>query len=101
MHKNGASEVVNIFKELNPIKEEIGCIFPHASSKSAWAECAAECDVEDKMYYVYPKYGNLVSASVPAGIYLAEQENKIQRGDNLVGWVGSAGMSFSAYSLVF
>lgn len=32
------------------------------------------------------------------GVALAWQNGQIQRGDRLAGWVGSAGMSFAAYS---
>ena len=51
--------------------------------------------VADKMFYVYPDYGNLVSASVPAGMALAEQQGLLNRGDTVACWVGSAGMAFS------
>ena len=76
-------------------------IFPHASSKQAWAQGADTCGVEDKLFYVYPEYGNLVSASVPAGIALASEQGKIQRGDPIVIWVGSAGMSFAVAGFTF
>jgi 3-oxoacyl-[acyl-carrier-protein] synthase III len=42
----------------------------------------------------------VVSASVPAGIALAKEKGEIQRGDRLVTWVGSAGMSFSVCSFL-
>jgi acyl-CoA:acyl-CoA alkyltransferase len=42
----------------------------------------------------------VVSASVPAGIALAKEGGEVRRGDRLVTWVGSAGMSFSACSFV-
>lgn len=95
MHQMGTPEVINILSKLSLNKDKIKMIFPHASSKQAWAHCAEVCEVADKMYYVYPDYGNLVSASVPAGISLALQQNKISYGDKLVAWVGSAGMSFA------
>lgn len=98
MHSMGTPEVIDIFKKLTISKDVIKKIYPHASSKQAWGYCAEVCGVEDKMYYVYPKYGNLVSASVPAGIALSWQEGQINRGDKLVLWVGSAGMSFSSIS---
>ena len=95
MHKLGTPEVINIFKKLSISKEKIRMVFPHASSEQAWAHCAEVCGVSDKMFYVYPQYGNLVSASVPAGMALAIQQKRIKKGDQIVIWVGSAGMSFA------
>lgn len=50
------------------------------------------------LHHVYPDYGNLVSASVPTSLALAWQDGLVTRGQRLAGWVGSAGMSFAAYS---
>ena len=99
MHDKGFSECIEVYNHLknkNAVK-----IFPHSSSKKAWHDGAAKCNVADKMFYVYPEYGNLVSASVPAGMFLAEKEGQIKKNDRLIGWVGSAGMSFSAFSFIY
>jgi hypothetical protein len=50
------------------------------------------------MHHMYPDYGNLVSASVPAGLAVAIADGLVRRGDRLAGGVGSAGMSFAAYT---
>ena len=99
MHERGAPEIVDIYQKLQ--NKSAHQIFPHASSKSAWEKCAVTCGVADKMFYVYPEYGNLVSASVPTGIYLAEKEGLISKGDSLTGWVGSAGMSFCSFNFTY
>lgn len=101
MHEFGFSECVDIFRKLEVDPASIVRVFPHASSKKMWADGALELGISEKMVYVYPEYGNLVSASVPAGIALAEQAGDIQRGERLAGWVGSAGMSFSSFSFEF
>lgn len=93
-------EAPRIFSKLRCPREEIRMVFPHAVSKKLF-EDAAKLVGSPPMYYVYPHYGNLVSASVPAGIYLAQKDTLIKRGDRLVGWVASAGMSFSAYSFIY
>ena len=101
MHEYGGQEIMKPFQSLETDVDKVAKIFPHASSKSAWAHYAEELDITDKMYYVYPKFGNLVSASVPAGIFLSEQENLVKRDDVLAGWVGSAGMSFAAFTFQY
>ncbi len=93
-------EAPKIFSHLSCPREEIRLVFPHAVSKKIFQDAAEKVGCPS-MYYVYPEYGNLVSASVPAGIYLARKENLFTRGDRLVGWVASAGMSFSAYSFIY
>ena len=53
------------------------------------------------MHHLYPEYGNLVSASIPAGLATAIEGGLVRRGDRLAGWVGSAGMSFCAYDFCY
>lgn len=96
MHQKGTPEVIKIFKKLSLPANKIKMIFPHASSKQAWAHCAEVCGVSDKVYYVYPEYGNLVSASIPAGISIAIKKGLIKKDDIIVAWTGSAGMSFAS-----
>jgi 3-oxoacyl-[acyl-carrier-protein] synthase III len=98
MHNSGTFEVRKIFEQLHMPVNEIRVIFPHTSSSKSWDEAAKPLGVEHLLYHVYPKYGNLVSASVPAAMALALAEGRFSRGDRIVGWVGSAGMSFAAYS---
>jgi len=95
MHQKGTPEVIKIFNKLSVPINDIKMVFPHASSKQAWAYCAKVCGISEKIYYIYPEYGNLVSASVPTGIALALEKKLIKKGDNIVAWVGSAGMSFA------
>jgi 3-oxoacyl-[acyl-carrier-protein] synthase III len=94
------SEALAVYKSLRCPWEDIRMVFPHAASKRTYEEHASLVG-SPSFYFVYPNYGNIVSASVPAGIDLARKENQIKRGDRLVGLVSSAGMSFSAYSFIY
>ncbi len=97
MNDHGTRELMRIYKLFNT--DGVKMIFPHTSSKSAWEACAEKSGAPaEKMHYLYPEYGNLVSASVPAGIVDAESKGLIQRGDKLMGWIASAGMAFSLFS---
>jgi acyl-CoA:acyl-CoA alkyltransferase len=98
---HGMSEAINIFRRLTTPRDSIKRIFPHASSKRDWDAGADVLGVRDLLFHIYPDYGNVVAASVPAGIALALERGEIARGDRLVAWIGSAGMSFSACSFVF
>lgn len=98
---HGTPEAIEVFRQLTVPRDSIKRVFPHASSKRDWDNGAHVLGIEDLLFHVYPEYGNIVSASVPAGIALASDRGEIQPGDRLVAWVGSAGMSFSACSFVF
>jgi 3-oxoacyl-[acyl-carrier-protein] synthase III len=91
---------IDVFRRLTIEHGSIRKIFPHASSKRDWDNGADVLGVRDLLFHIYPDYGNVVSASVPAGIALAKEKGEIRRGDRLVAWVGSAGMSFSVCSFL-
>jgi acyl-CoA:acyl-CoA alkyltransferase len=97
---HGMTAAIDIFKQLSIQRDSIKMIFPHASSKRDWDTGAEILGVRQLLFHIYPDYGNVVSASVPAGIALAKEKGEIRRGDRLVTWVGSAGMSFSACTFI-
>lgn len=97
--EHGREGIINVMNELI---EDVGvtdaaAIFTHASSKRDWDDFADELSLKHLLYPIYPRTGNLVSASIPGAISLALDEGTIKPGDDVVGWVGSAGMSFCAY----
>jgi 3-oxoacyl-[acyl-carrier-protein] synthase III len=95
LHDTAESETIKLFKTLSVEKSEIDIVFTHASSKNEWQKYGDIAGIGDKIYHIYQKTGNLVSASVPAAIVLALDEGKLKKGDRVFSWVGSAGMSFS------
>jgi acyl-CoA:acyl-CoA alkyltransferase len=97
---HGTVAAVDLFRRLTVDPGTIRKIFPHASSKRDWDNGARMLGVKQLMFHIYPDYGNVVSASVPAGIALAKESGEIRPGDRLVAWVASAGMSFSVCSFV-
>jgi acyl-CoA:acyl-CoA alkyltransferase len=98
LHAHAREPTVALLREILAEHANVKRIFPHASSFKEWDSFAGELGVTDRMHHMYPDHGNLVSASVPAGIADAVEAGLVQRGDQLAGWVGSAGMSFSAYT---
>jgi 3-oxoacyl-[acyl-carrier-protein] synthase III len=101
LHSNGEKEIIKLFKTLSINKKDIDIVFTHASSKTEWEKYGKLIDIDEKIYHIYQKTGNLISASVPAAISLALDEKKIKKGDRILSWVGSAGMSFNATYFVF
>jgi len=94
LHSAGELEAVKLFKKLSINTKDIDILFTHASSKTEWQKYADLVNIGDKIYHTYHKTGNLVSASIPSAISLAIDEGKLKKGDKILSWVGSAGMSF-------
>ncbi len=101
LYREGAQELIKLIQRLTIPLTDVRAIFTHASSKKGWHEGAEILGVQAITHNVFPDYGNLISASVPAAMALAIQNKQIRRGDRVVGCVGSAGMSFSVYSFIY
>jgi len=95
LHNYGMSDCLKVVKDNN-----VDIVFTHASSKSEWQRFANEVGLGEKIYHIYQDTGNLVSASIPASIKIALNNNKISKGNKILCWVGSAGMSFGSAKFV-
>ena len=81
----------------DPLKFDLW--FPHAASARLCAVAARSLGLGERLYSrVFPRYGNLVSASIPAAMAMAEQEGILVRGDRIVLSPASAGMSLALIS---
>ncbi len=101
LHEEGNPEIINVYHRLDVPKADIAAVYTHASSQREWSKMADEVGIGDRVWHIYSKTGNVVSASVPAAMASSIQAGKVKRGDRLMGWVGSAGMSFCAYSFIY
>jgi 3-oxoacyl-[acyl-carrier-protein] synthase III len=77
--------------------------FPHAASSESYLEVGQMIGLKREKNYidVYPKYGNLVSASIPVAMDMAIKENKLKRGDKVVLWPVSAGMVWCIAQFIY
>ncbi len=77
--------------------------FPHAPSKKIYEEYMPKFGVPvEKLYLkVYPQFGNLVSASIPVGLSLAQAEGNLKRNDPIALVPVSAGIVASLVQLKF
>ncbi len=101
MHEQGAAEAHAVFERLTVPLDEVKALFTHASSKRYWQRMADEAGLGSVVHHVFDRTGNIVSASVPTAISSALDRGVVRPGDRAVGWVGSAGMSFCAFTFVF
>jgi len=101
MHEAGHQEALDVLKRLDVPKEEAAMLVTHSSSRRYWQDMADEAGLGERIFHVFQETGNIVSASVPAALALASEQGRLRRGDRALGWIGSAGMSFSAFSFVY
>jgi 3-oxoacyl-[acyl-carrier-protein] synthase III len=77
-------------------------IFGHAASEKACQIAARRLGLPyEKLVSTHPRFGNTVSASVPVGMSLALQEDKLHRGDKTLIIIGSAGISVGFASFTY
>ncbi|AXK85889.1 3-oxoacyl-[acyl-carrier-protein] synthase III [Nocardia farcinica] len=100
MHEQGAADAHAVFERLDPPVGEVAALFTHASSQRYWQGMADKAGLGHAIHHVFERTGNVVSASVPAAIASALELGVLAPGERAVGWVGSAGMSFAAFSFV-
>lgn len=81
-------------EELSPQQADI--VFTHTSSSAAWRAATARHGLADKVYDLYPRTGNIVSASIPGALALAREEGRLNAGDEVLFLMGTAGMCFAA-----
>lgn len=87
---------------LAPYRDQIKLVFPHTGgSVPEYQKWAQACGFGDRMRYIFPQYGNVGSASIPAAIALHAGSGELRRGDQIGFWVGSSGMSFVASTFRF
>lgn len=77
--------------------------FPHASARTIYENMLPKYGVPRERIFlkVFPQFGNVVSASIPLGISLAQQGGVLTRGDSMAFVPVSAGMVASVVQTVF
>jgi 3-oxoacyl-[acyl-carrier-protein] synthase III len=101
MFSAAKSELTSLVRQLTVPLEEVAAIVPHAATSWEWEQGVRALGLDAPLLNVYPRFGNLVAASIPAGIACAVADHDIARGDRILCLSASAGMSFSAYSFVY
>ncbi len=97
------TKMKNLVKKAIEDIDEHDIWLPHAASSEAYLETGEILGIKKEKNYVevYPRYGNVVSSSLPLAIFLAESENKLKRGDKVVLWPASAGMVFCVAQFIY
>lgn len=70
----------------------VDCVLTHASEATGWQRWAESNGLSGVFHTLYPSVGNVVSASIPAGLAQAVHEGKLKAGGGLYLYVASSGM---------
>jgi 3-oxoacyl-[acyl-carrier-protein] synthase III len=94
--------MIDVLKKISHHFDDIKAIYAHTGGDVyAYEKWAKEGGAAGKIKYLFPKYGNIGSLSMPASIALDVSSGEIERGDKIGCWVGSSGMSFTSYVLTY
>ncbi|MEQ2009538.1 MAG: 3-oxoacyl-[acyl-carrier-protein] synthase III C-terminal domain-containing protein, partial [Limisphaerales bacterium] len=99
LHDHLSVELPKVINHLDLTAVDV--VFTHASSRTDWQKYCDDAGIGSKVYHIYQDTGNLVSASIPTAMHSAIRDGRLHRGDRVLLWVGSAGMSFASVSFVY
>jgi len=76
---------------------------PHTASRAAYEEIWAQLGNPPEALFtsVYPRFGNVVSASIPVGLCLAQEEGRLREGDSIAMIPASAGIVAAVVQFTF
>lgn len=98
----GGPGMSDILKTLEPEYDSIKTVFCHTGGPPReFQKLAESANAGHLIKYIYPEFGNVGSASIPASLVHFEGKGEIERGDKLAGWVASSGFAFSAFSFIY
>ncbi len=101
LHDHLAEEMPALIRNAGAAVAQARAVFTHSSSTPAWTRIGQQHGFAEKIFHVYPETGNIVSASIPAAMALAQKAGKLSKGDPVMCLMGSAGMSFALGQFVF
>lgn len=98
----GLEGIVNFIKQEYPNRDAIRWWFPHAASSEMCRLADRRLGLNGRVFNdVFPRYGNLVSASIPAALNMALSDGRLLRGQRIVLCPVSAGMSQALVEFTF
>lgn len=96
LSREAVRSMVAFIQDVYQDRDGIDVWFPHAMAGPLLFDTAKKLAVEQKLYGgVFARYGNIISASIPAAIFLSVQEGRLVRGNTFVLCPATAGMAFA------
>ncbi len=90
-----------VMKDVDNIRDA-DIVIPHTQTYHPYLEMMDFLKVpREKLYSVYPKYGNLVSSSLPTGIADAIENGSLKRGDKAFLLIPASGLTMATCSFTY
>lgn len=96
LHRHLPLEISHLLKAANLSSRDVDIVFTHTSSSTEWHAATCRHGLANKIYDIYPRTGNIVSASIPCAMARAKEDGRLKYGDRVLFLMASAGMSFAA-----
>jgi 3-oxoacyl-[acyl-carrier-protein] synthase III len=103
LFEEGARMMGGMIQRCIPDRHAHRWYFPHAPARTIYESLLPTVGVPKERIYlgVFPQFGNVVSASIPLGMSLAQRDGVLERGDSVAFVPISAGMVASIVQTVF
>jgi 3-oxoacyl-[acyl-carrier-protein] synthase III len=97
---NATPLLLNLVKKKGPRPDEVDLYFPHAASKTAYADRLKTIGIPENKFFlkIFEDFGNIVSSSIPAGLHQAKKLGLISDGSRVCLVPASAGISCACVS---
>jgi 3-oxoacyl-[acyl-carrier-protein] synthase III len=96
LSKQAVRSMVEFIRDVYKDTSGVDVWFPHAMAGPIISDTATKLGIGPKLYAgVFERYGNIISASLPASIFLSAREGRLARGDTFVLCPATAGMAFA------
>jgi 3-oxoacyl-[acyl-carrier-protein] synthase III len=96
-------KLVGHFKETREVADRVhDIVFGHSVSVSSTSKTAGLIGIDQaSVFETHDRFGNTVSASLPLGMAVAEEEGRLKRGMHVLLLMGSAGVSTAMASFKY
>jgi 3-oxoacyl-[acyl-carrier-protein] synthase III len=95
------TNIVDLFRSDPTLHRRYDLCFGHEVSEKVCDAVTRSLGVRDVYFPTHRRFGNTVSASIPLGLSVAIQEERLKRGDQVLVIVGASGISVGLASFTF
>ena len=96
MQMSTFKQVVRFLNNKKELIEQSDIFFPHTQAYKPYLELIRLINVKANIYSLFPKYGNIVTNSIPASIADARDNNNLNQGDKIFAVIPASGLSLSS-----
>jgi 3-oxoacyl-[acyl-carrier-protein] synthase-3 len=98
----GPKQILDTIKTVGWRMENVDKVIVHQVSLKSFDLFVKQTGIpREKLIIVLPEYGNMVAASIPAALALAEEKNQIKKGNKIILVGLAAGVSVATFAIIW